>query len=109
MLNYSKKDGINSEKTIKIKKGCYYFIMTAILFLVAFIRLFKLTELPYGIHIDEAGLGVNAYSLANFGVDRYLNSYPIYPANFNGGQSPFYSYLVTFFIKFLWGENLIYW
>lgn len=102
----SEQECVKKEKSIKIKNGWYYLILAAIVFLVAFIRLFKLTDLPYGIHIDEAGLGVNAYSLANFGVDRYLNSYPIYPANFDGGQSPFYSYLVAFFIKFLWGGKL---
>lgn len=94
-------------KLLKHKKDrCYYFAMTIIVLLAAFLRLYKLTELPYGIHIDEAGLGVNAYSLANYGVDRYLNSYPIYPQNFDGGQSAFYSYLVAFFIKFFWDGKL---
>lgn len=76
-----------------------YILLFVIFVLAAFVRLYQLTELPWGIHIDEAGLGVNAYSLAKCGVDRYLNSYPIYPKNFYGGQSPFYTYLVVLFIK----------
>ena len=92
----------------KFNRNDYIFFgaMAGITLLALFLRLFQLTKLPYGIHIDEAGLGVNAYSLANFGVDRYLNSYPIYPKNFDGGQSPFYSYLVAIFIKFFWGGKL---
>ena len=102
------------EKQKNFKKGtniswnslCFYAAVTGIILLAFFLRIYKLTELPYGIHIDEAGLGVNAYSIANFGVDRYLNSYPVYPKNFDGGQSPFYSYLVAFFMKVFWGGNL---
>lgn len=95
-----------NRKNITWNSVCFYLAITGITFLAFFLRMYKLTELPYGIHIDEAGLGVNAYSIANFGVDRYLNSYPVYPKNFDGGQSPFYSYLVAFFIKCLWGGSL---
>ena len=102
----SEQEYIKKFKESWRENGVYYIIMVFIVILAAFLRLYKLTELPYGIHIDEAGLGVNSYSLANYGVDRYLNSYPIYPKNFDGGQSPFYSYLVAFFIKFLWNGKL---
>jgi hypothetical protein len=65
-----------------------------------FTRLFLLNDVPYGLHVDEAGMAYDAYSLAHFGVDRYLNSYPIYLINFGGGQSALYAYSVAFLLKF---------
>ena len=44
--------------------------------------------------------------MANFGVDRYLNSYPLYLINFGGGQSVLYAYATIPFIKLL-GANII--
>ena len=47
-----------------------------------FTRLFLLNEVLYGLHVDEAGMAYDAFSLANWGVDRYLNSYPVYLINY---------------------------
>ena len=65
-----------------------------------FTRLFLLNEVPYGLHVDEAGMAYDAYSLAHFGVDRYLNSFPVYLINFGAGQSALYAYSVAFLLKF---------
>jgi len=65
-----------------------------------FTRLFLLDQVPFGLHVDEAGMAYDAYSLAHFGVDRYLNSYPVYLINFGGGQSALYAYSVAFLLKF---------
>ena len=42
---------------------------------------------------------VDANMLANFGVDRYNNEFPIYLQNFGGGQSVMYVYLTALLIK----------
>ena len=65
-----------------------------------FTRLFLLNEVPYGLHVDEAGMAYDAYSLAHFGYDRYLNSFPVYLINFGAGQSALYAYSVAFLLKF---------
>lgn len=64
-----------------------------------FLRAYRLGEIPDVIHCDEAGLGYNAWSLANYGVDRYLNEWPIYPQNYYGGQSPLATYCLALFLK----------
>ena len=64
-----------------------------------FLRAYRITQVPDIVHIDEAGLGYNAWCLANFGIDRYFNEMPVYPENFGGGQSPLYTYLVVLLIK----------
>ncbi len=56
-------------------------------------RLFQLTELPEGFHLDEAGAAYDGWCLARYGVDRYLNSWPVYLINYGGGQSVLYAWL----------------
>lgn len=81
-----------------------------LLFLVAvFLRIYRLEELPDVLHIDEAGLGYNAWCLAHYGTDRYLNVRPFYPQNFYGGQSPLYTYSLALFIKTIGRGNLSLW
>ena len=58
------------------------------------------------MHIDEASVAYNAYSIVNHGVDRYTNLFPIYFMNFDGGQSALYTYLAALFIK-LFGYSII--
>ncbi|MDE6362780.1 MAG: glycosyltransferase family 39 protein [Lachnospiraceae bacterium] len=64
-----------------------------------FVHLFHIAEIPNGIHVDEMGMGYDAWCLAHFGVDRYLKSYPVYLMNFGGGQSALYAYLCIPFVK----------
>lgn len=76
-------------------------IIYGLIFLLAlFLRVYRLNDLPYGIHMDEAGMGYDAYSLANWGLDRYYKFYPVYFINFGGGQSVLYGYSCAFLLKF---------
>lgn len=79
------------------------FIVTCCLFFV-FTKFYKLAEIPYGIHVDEAAMGYDAWSLANFGVDRWRNYLPVYLVNFGGGQSALYAYLCAILIKLTGGD-----
>lgn len=84
-----------------------YFYCLLIVFLAAlFLRAWRIGEIPDIVHIDEAGLGCNAWCLAHYGIDRYFNEMPIYPENFGGGQSPLYTYLVVLLIRTLGRGNL---
>ena len=75
-------------------------ILFALILVVAIvIRVYRLEEVPYGINVDEAGMAYDAYCLANYGTDRYLNHLPVYLINFGGGQSALYAYLASFLIK----------
>lgn len=79
-----------------------------ILFLIligAFLRLWKLSEFPAGFHVDEAGMAYDAYCLANYGTDRFLNRYPVYLTNYGGGQSAGYAYLCMLLFR-LFGYNM---
>lgn len=81
-------------------KKYYYFSLAVILIIMIFMHLFRLGDIPYGINVDEMGMGYDAWCLSHFGTDRYLNSFPVYLINFSGGQSALYAYLCAPFVYF---------
>ncbi len=81
-----------------ISKNIYYITVAVLLLLALILRLYRLNDLPRGLHVDEIGMGYDSWSIGHFGVDRYLNSYPIYLSNYGGGQSALYCYLDIPFI-----------
>ncbi len=85
----------------------YGFCLFLLFSLALFLRTWQITQVPDITHMDEAGLGYNAWCLAHYGVDRYLNAYPIYPQNYGfGGQSPLYTYLVVLLVRTVGGGSL---
>ncbi len=68
-----------------------------------FTRLFKLDTLPGGLHIDEAGALYDGWSLANFGVDRFRDAWPIYLQSKGDGQSIMLAYIAALLIKLFGG------
>ena len=82
-----------------LKEKKYTIILIAILLVGIITRIIGFGEIPIGINVDEAGIMYDAYCIANYGTDRYDNSYPIYMINFGGGQSALYTYLAAGLIK----------
>lgn len=90
------------EQIIKHKNKILYGIALGIVLCIWFrMHTYVISIVPWGVHLDEAGLGYNAYCIANWGVDRYLNYMPVYTRNFNSGQSALYTYMCVILIKFL--------
>ena len=70
------------------------------------LHFFALGRVPMAWHPDEAGSAYDAWCIANYGVDRYRNSYPVLFFNFGGGgQSALYTYMASIFIK-IFGVSL---
>lgn len=76
-------------------------LFVLVLFVGISVRCYNFGEVPRGLHVDEAGMAYDAFSLANFRVDRYLKQLPVYLINFGGGQSALYAYLAAITIKFM--------
>lgn len=76
-------------------------ILIVILFIAFLARILFITKVPEGIHEDEAGMAYDAYCISKYGVDRYLNHFPVYLINFGGGQSALYAYITALLIKLL--------
>lgn len=84
-------------------------VLWGILLLLIFIsRIYQFGILPAYVGVDEAAAAYDGYALAEYGVDRYLLSYPVYLINFGGGQSALYAYLVAGFIKLFGTELWVY-
>lgn len=94
----------NRKKKFNISNNVYIALVILISIIAIGTRIYKFGEYP-NIHVDEAGMGYDAYCLAHYSVDRYLNRYPVYLINYNSGQSALYAYLAAILIKFL-GFNL---
>ena len=75
--------------------------------LIIFITvIYQFGTLPAFMGVDEVAMAYDAHCIANYGTDRYLNSFPLYLTNFGSGQSTLCCYLAVAFIKLL-GDNII--
>ena len=77
----------------------YTIILILIMLIGIITRIIGLGKIPIGINVDEAGTMYDAYTIANYGTDRFGNTYPVYMINYGGGQSALYTYLASIFIK----------
>lgn len=99
-----KRPVILSEKRQKI---LWTLFLGVIMITIAFLHLYKLTEIPYGMNVDEAGAAYDAYSIVNFGVDRYLKSYPVYFINYGDGQNALYTYMTAVLFRLFGTSKLM--
>jgi len=96
--------GIMKKRAENEKRICTVaFLFIGIGFLIT--RFYRLDSLPLGMHIDEAGMAYDAWSLANYGVDRWLRSWPVYLDNYGAGQSSLYAFLCAGLFK-CFGYNI---
>lgn len=83
------------------QKELFYYLFILFLFIVCItVHIFSIERIPFGIHVDEMGMGYDAWSLSKYGTDKYLSPYPVYLNGFGGGQSVLYAYLCAFIFKF---------
>lgn len=95
----------------KIKKSCglekieefcdkHYKKIWVFFIIIFFISVvYKFGELPKAVSIDEVAGMYDAKNIAEYGVGRYIDSYPIYIPNFGGGQSALWCYMSVILIK----------
>lgn len=76
-----------------------YLFLLIVAILGAFLRFYRLGEIPVGFHRDEAFLGYNAYSILLTGKDMSANFFPLHLKSFLFSPAG-YSYLSVPFIYF---------
>ena len=79
-------------------KWKYWALFLLILSLGIFARTWEFNRLPPGLNADEASIGVDAFSLYHYGIDRNGISFPIQFISWGSGQNALYGYLLIPFI-----------
>lgn len=67
-------------------------ILLAILLFAAFLRLYKIDQIPVSLFGDELDVGYQAYSIIKTGKDYYGNSWPIHFHSLAEYRTPLYLY-----------------
>lgn len=83
-----------------------HLLFIAILAIGIFARVWEFGSLPSGLNPDEASIGVDAYYIYKFGMDRYGMSYPVHLISWGSGQNALYAYMLIPFVA-LQGINAV--
>lgn len=75
------------------------FIFLLILIIAAFLRLYRIIDIPPGVNRDEASIGYTAYSLLHTGRDEYGRTFPLSFESFGDWKLPLYIYTVIPFVS----------
>src|SRR3990167_9268964 len=75
-----------------MKKNIVLLGLFGITILGAFLRLYRLGDIPNGLYQDETAIGYNAYSLLQTGKDEYGRFMPVYFQSFGDWKLPVYVY-----------------
>ncbi len=76
-------------------------ILVVILITALFLRVYRLDQVPPAISWDEAAVGYNGYTIANWGRDEWGNFLPIVFKSFEDDKHPVHIYITAIFIKIL--------
>jgi len=79
-------------------KWKHWVLFLLILCLGIFARTWEFNRLPPGLNADEASIGVDAFNLYHYGIDRNGISFPIQFISWGSGQNALYGYLLIPFI-----------
>ena len=83
------------------KKNIERILFVGILILGIFSRVWEFGLLPPGLNTDEASIGVEAFSLLHYGIDRNGIPFPVHFIAWGSGQNALYGYLLIPFIALL--------
>ncbi len=82
------------------------FLFGAIFLLSIILNFYHLDKIPPGLYIDEASIGVNAYSILKTGKDEYGVKFPLYFKSLGDYKLPVYIYLTSLSMA-IFGKNEI--
>ncbi|MEK9171508.1 MAG: 4-amino-4-deoxy-L-arabinose transferase, partial [Patescibacteria group bacterium] len=71
----------------------YLIVLSCTFFLAAFLRFYKLGQIPSSLDWDEVSLAYNAQSILQTGKDEFGHSWPLSIQSFSDYKPPVYTYL----------------
>lgn len=84
---------------IRDNRRLIFGLLLAIILLASFLRLYKLDQIPPSLSWDEAAVGYNAYTIANWGKDEWGRTFPLYFKSFEDDKHPVHIYLTAIPVK----------
>lgn len=84
-----------------MKENVTKILLIIILFLAFSLRIYRLDSVPPSISWDEAAVGYNSWTIANYGRDEYGKSFPLFFKSFGDDKHPVHIYLTAIFVKLL--------
>jgi 4-amino-4-deoxy-L-arabinose transferase-like glycosyltransferase len=79
----------------------HFLLLASVLLLGLLARTWEYRGLPPGLNSDEASIGVEAWNLYHYGVDRNGISFPVHFIAWGSGQNALYGYLLVPFVGLL--------
>lgn len=76
-------------------------LLVLILLMALGLRIYQLDSVPLSISWDEAAVGYNALSIANYGKDEYGNTFPLFFKSFGDDKHPVHIYFTALSVKLL--------
>ncbi|MDD2822958.1 MAG: glycosyltransferase family 39 protein [Candidatus Daviesbacteria bacterium] len=83
---------------MKLKIKILFF---CIIFLALILRIYKIDQIPPSISWDEAAVGYNAYTIANWGKDEWGKTFPLIFTSFEDDKHPVHIYFTALSVKIL--------
>jgi hypothetical protein len=82
-----------------VRKYIYYILLALVVLLALILRVYKLDKIPPSISWDEASVGYNAYTIANWGKDEWGKILPMSFKAFGEYKLPVHIYITSLFVK----------
>lgn len=73
----------------------YKILFFIILIFSLFLRLYKVSDTPHDLYVDEVSIGYNAYSILKTGRDEWGEKFPVYFKAYGEYKLPVYIYLTS--------------
>lgn len=70
-------------------------LLSIILFIATFFRVYHVDTNPPGLYVDEVSIGYNAYKILTTGRDEYGEQFPLFFKSFGDYKMPLYIYSVS--------------
>lgn len=83
----------------RIKVHTRQIVLILVLIIGITARTYDFGNNPPGLNVDEASTGYDSYAIANYGVDRNGQSYPVHLIAWGSGQNALYAYIIAPFIR----------
>lgn len=91
---------INTKMISLASRSTHIFLITILIVLAGFLRIYKIATVPPGLNQDETAIGYNAYSILVTGRDEWGEKYPLYFKSFGDNKLPIYIYITVISEKF---------